>query len=80
MENGGVIPADGSRFIVIDIGQKGLEGNIRAHAECKASKDLSVTIRWDLLTRLQSYFVEQNPCRIILFVYRLVNFPVAGNK
>ena len=45
MEKRGIIPADGSRSIVIDVGQKGLEGNTRADAEWKAS---NVTIRCGL--------------------------------
>ena len=54
MENSGIIAADGIRFIVIDIGQKGLEGNTRAERECKASKNLLVTVRWGLFPRPQS--------------------------
>ena len=63
IENSGIIPADGSHFIVVDIGQKRLEENTRADAECKASNNLSVTISWGLFPRLQSYYMEQNPCR-----------------
>jgi len=63
MENSAIIPADGSRFIVIDIGQRRLEGNTRAETECRASNDLSVTIRWGLFPRLQGYSTEQNPRR-----------------
>jgi len=67
--------ADGSRFIVIDIGQKGLEGSTRAETECKASNDLSVTIRWGWFSLPQIYSREQNPCRKLLKVNTSINLP-----